>query len=52
MFIYLFSVAQAFLVILQNFQLLGALPGKPLLIQPYAGEDFELIEGSNSWPGC
>ena len=43
-FIYLFLLGQAFLVMVQDTQLLGSSPGKPLVIQPYAGEEFEVVE--------
>ncbi len=50
-FIYLFLLGQAFLVMVQDTQLLGSSPGKPLVIQPYAGEEFEVVEDPEAGPG-
>jgi len=48
--IYSFILGQSFLVVVQNTQLLGSSPGKPLVIQPYAGEEFNVIEDPTAGP--
>src|SRR5258708_17958211 len=48
--IYSFILGQSFLVVVQNIQLLGSSPGKPLVIQPYAGKEFNVIEDPTAGP--
>src|SRR5258706_12276580 len=42
--IYSFILGQSFLVVVQNTQLLGSSFVKLLVIKPYAGKDFNVIE--------
>src|SRR5260221_11617728 len=48
--IYSCILGQSFLVVVQNIQLLGSSPGKPLVIQPYAGKEFNVIEDPRAGP--